>query len=94
MANEMKDVCANVRGAEKSKIGAVKTSCRGHIQSSRECDAVLQLTPSADQKFAPERLQNHIEAAAAAWTGHPLGREAAGSDPQEQLMPQEGRQSR
>ena len=83
-----------IRGAKKSNMGAVKTSCRGHIQGGRECDAVLQLTPSADQKFAPESLQNHIEAAAAARTGHPLGREAAGSDPQEQLMPQQGWQSR
>ena len=83
-----------IRGAEKSKMGAVKTSCQGHIQNNRECDAGPQVTPSADQKFAPERLQNQIEAAAVAGTGHPLGREAAESDPQEQLMPQEGRQSR
>ena len=67
-------------------MGAVKTSCRGHIQGGRECDAFLQLTPSADQKFAPERLQNHIEAAAIAGTEHPLYREAAESDPQEQPM--------
>ena len=90
----MRNVCANIIGTEKTKMEAVKTNCRGHIQGGRECDAVLQLTPSADQKFAPERLQNQIEAAAAAGTGHLLGREAAGSDPQEQLMPQEGRQSR
>ena len=61
------------RGAEKSKMGAVKTSCRGHNQSSRECDAVPQLAPSADLKFAPERLQTQIEAAAAAKPKHPLG---------------------
>ena len=90
----MRNVCANIIGTEKTKMEAVKMNCRGHIQSSRECDADPQVTPSADLKFAPERLQNQIEAAAAAGTGHPLGREAAGSDPQEQLMPQEGRQSR
>ena len=73
MANEMKVVCANIRGAEKSKMGAVKMSCRGHIQSSQEFDVVLQLTPFTDLKFAPERLQNQIEAAAAAGTKHPLG---------------------
>ena len=63
-------------------MGAVKTSCRGHNQSSRECDAGPQVTPSADLKFAPERLQNHIKAAAAAaGTEHPLYRKAAESDP-------------
>ena len=65
---------------------AVKTSCRGHIQSTRECDAGPQVTPSTDLKFAAERLQNQIEAAAAVGTEHPLCREAAGSDPQEQPM--------
>ena len=70
-----------IRGAKKSNMGAVKTSCQGHIQSSRECDAGPQVTPSGDLKFDPERLQNQIEAATAAGTGHPLGREAAGSNP-------------
>jgi len=90
----MRNVCANIIGTEKTKMEAVKTNCRGHIQSSRECDAGPQVTPSADLKFTPERLQNHIEAATAVGTEHPLCREAAESDPQEQPMLQEGRQSR
>ena len=57
---------------QKTKMGAVKKSCLSHNQSSREYDAGQQVTPSADLKFAPKRLQNQIEAAAAAGTEHPL----------------------
>ena len=78
---------------QKTKTGAVKKNCRGHSQSNQECGAGQQVTPFADLKFVVERSQNHIEAAAAG-TEHPFCRKAAESDPQEQPMLQEGRQSR
>ena len=66
----------------KTTTGAMKKNCLGHNQSNQECGAGQQLTPSADLTFAAERLQSHIEAAAAATgTGHPLCQKVTESDP-------------
>ena len=78
-------MCENQRD-RKTKTVAEKRNCRGRSQSSQEYDATQPVTPSADLKFATEMSQSQIEAAAAGETEHPLCREAAGNDPQEQPM--------
>ena len=73
----------------KTKTAAKKRNCRGRSQNNQECDAGQPVTPSAGLKFAAERSQSQIEAAAPGETKHPLCRKAAENDPQEQLMLQE-----
>ena len=68
---------------QKTKTEAVKKNCQGHSQNNQEYDAGQQVTPSANLKFAAERSQSQIEAAAAVGTEHPLCREAAENNHQE-----------
>ena len=85
----MRNVCAKTKRDRKTKTAAEKGNCRGRSQSSQEYDAAQPVTPSADLIFAAEMSQSQIEATAAGETEHPLCREAAGNDPQEQPMLQE-----
>ena len=68
---------------KKTKTAAEKRNYWGHSQSNQEYVAGQLVTLSAGLRFAAERSQSQIEAAAVGETECPLCREAAKNDPQE-----------
>ena len=67
----------------KTKTAVEKRNCQGHSQSNQEYVAGQLVTPSAGLRFAVERSQSQIEAAAVGETECPLCREAAEINPQD-----------